>query len=269
MSLPISIRGEVVGTLDAAPPENTTFTDGDRVIMRAVADRVAIAIENARLFEETEQALDETQRLYAASRSVTTAADVSAVYQSVASHLATAGANIHRVSILLAQPSPTAEAPYVEYAHIWTRTPSELQEGDQIPRDVVSFPELLRAGSGMALIDDVKTVENEALKTLLLQSGSDSAVLVAIQSRLRWYGLLVCESPQPSAFNESYVNFMRAIADQVAIAVESLLSFEEAQLQAQRALALAEAGQLASQMSLEFNSSLDEVFTRVAKPAQL
>ena len=60
---------------------------------------------------------------------------------------------------------------------------------------------------------------------------------------------------------------MRAIADQVAIAVESLLSFEEAQMQAQRALALAEAGQLASQMSLEFSTSLDEVFARVAKPA--
>ena len=92
-------------------------------------------------------------------------------------------------------------------------------------------------------------------------------MLVAIQTRLRWYGLMICESPQPNAFSDSYVNFMRAIADQVAIAVESQLSFEEAQMQAQRALALAEAGQLASQMSREFSGSLDEVFARVAQPA--
>lgn len=53
-SLPITIRGEVIGTLDAAPPDGTFFTEGDYSIMRAVADRVAIAIENARLFEEAQ-----------------------------------------------------------------------------------------------------------------------------------------------------------------------------------------------------------------------
>ncbi|MEP7290160.1 MAG: GAF domain-containing protein, partial [Chloroflexota bacterium] len=53
-SLPILIRGEVIGTLNAAPPEGMTFTEGDYTIMRAVTDRVAIAIENARLFEEAQ-----------------------------------------------------------------------------------------------------------------------------------------------------------------------------------------------------------------------
>ncbi len=53
-SLPIMIRGEVIGSLDAAPPEGVTFTEGDYAIMRAVADRVAIAVENARLFEEAQ-----------------------------------------------------------------------------------------------------------------------------------------------------------------------------------------------------------------------
>ena len=92
-------------------------------------------------------------------------------------------------------------------------------------------------------------------------------MLTAIQSRQRWYGLVICESTDTHAFSEGYVNFMRAIADQVAIAVESLHSFEEAQMQAQRALALAEAGQLASRMGGDFVDSLGEVFSRVAQPA--
>ncbi len=67
VSLPIAIRGEVVGSLDAAAPEGEFFTEGDRNIMRAVADRVAIAIENARLFEENVQALTDNQRLLRAA----------------------------------------------------------------------------------------------------------------------------------------------------------------------------------------------------------
>src|SRR5439155_18547496 len=44
--------------------------------------------------------------------------------------------------------------------------------------------------------------------------------------------------------------------------------FQEAQTQAQRALALAEAGQLATRIGGEFERSIGEVFTRVAEPAE-
>ncbi len=67
VSLPIAIRGEVVGSFDVAAPEGEFFTDGDRSIMRAVADRVAVAIENARLFEENVEALADNQRLLRAA----------------------------------------------------------------------------------------------------------------------------------------------------------------------------------------------------------
>ena len=264
--LPLFSANQPIALFGITSRELYEFTSEDYDVYRALTGQMSTVLQNRRLLEQTELALDETRRLYAASRSVATAADSAAVYQAVAIHLATASTNVNRVSILLAQPSPTPEAPYVECAHVWSRVASELEAGDQIPREIVSFPELLQAGDGTARINNVNTVENSGLQTLLQSGGSSSAVMVAIQSRLRWYGVIVCESPQPNAFNDSYVNFMRAIADQVAIAVESLRSFEEAQLQAQRALALAEAGQLASQMSLEFDQSLDEVFSRVAKP---
>ncbi len=63
VSLPIAIRGEIVGSFDVSAPEGEEFTEGDRSIMQAVADRVAVAIENARLFEENVEALTDNQRL--------------------------------------------------------------------------------------------------------------------------------------------------------------------------------------------------------------
>jgi GAF domain-containing protein len=65
---PIIIRGEVIGTLNATPPKGLAFSEGDQAIIRAVADRVALAIENARLFQETQVVLSETEILYELSR---------------------------------------------------------------------------------------------------------------------------------------------------------------------------------------------------------
>ena len=83
LSLPIAIRGEVVGTLDAAPPEGTFFTDGDRVIMRAVAERIALAIENVRLFDETQNTLAETFTLYQLSRDLNEATSLDDILSAI------------------------------------------------------------------------------------------------------------------------------------------------------------------------------------------
>ncbi len=66
----IAIRGEVVGTLSATPPEGQTFSEGEIAILRAVSERVALAIENARLFRSTATSLQETSLLYDASRAL-------------------------------------------------------------------------------------------------------------------------------------------------------------------------------------------------------
>ncbi len=54
ISMPISIRGQVIGTLSAANPEGYELTEGDQIVLRAVAERVGMAIENARLLRETQ-----------------------------------------------------------------------------------------------------------------------------------------------------------------------------------------------------------------------
>lgn len=54
LSTPIRIRGETIGTLSASLPEGQAFTEGDQAIMQSVAERVALAVENRRLFIEAE-----------------------------------------------------------------------------------------------------------------------------------------------------------------------------------------------------------------------
>lgn len=65
MALPLVRKGnEVIGVLDVQSVEQNAFSQEDVRTLSALADQVAIAIENAQLFAEQERILLETQSVY-------------------------------------------------------------------------------------------------------------------------------------------------------------------------------------------------------------
>lgn len=61
MAVPIVLDGEVVGILDVQQDKIAGLDEGDAGLLRNLANSIAVAIRNARLFEEVETALAETQ----------------------------------------------------------------------------------------------------------------------------------------------------------------------------------------------------------------
>lgn len=53
--VPIELRGEVIGNLVVQSPTDDPWNEDQQDLIRAVAERVALSAENARLFEETTQ----------------------------------------------------------------------------------------------------------------------------------------------------------------------------------------------------------------------
>ncbi|HMZ07184.1 MAG TPA: GAF domain-containing protein [Anaerolineales bacterium] len=64
MALPLKIREKIIGVLDVQSNQSGAFTDEDAGTLSILADQVAIAIENTRLLEQTQQALNETRAIY-------------------------------------------------------------------------------------------------------------------------------------------------------------------------------------------------------------
>ncbi|HSQ40020.1 MAG TPA: GAF domain-containing protein, partial [Anaerolineales bacterium] len=64
MALPLSLRGRIIGVLDVQSTQPNAFTTADIETLSILADQVAIAIENARLLDESRQALSESQSQY-------------------------------------------------------------------------------------------------------------------------------------------------------------------------------------------------------------
>lgn len=63
MALPLVVRGAVTGVLDIQSKQPGAFTQADIDILSILADQVAIAVENARLFQQTQAALDEAREI--------------------------------------------------------------------------------------------------------------------------------------------------------------------------------------------------------------
>ncbi len=64
MALPLTVRNKIVGVLDLQSTKSGAFTDAELNTMSILADQVAVAIENAKLFQQTQQALAEAETLY-------------------------------------------------------------------------------------------------------------------------------------------------------------------------------------------------------------
>jgi GAF domain-containing protein/HAMP domain-containing protein len=64
LAVPLISRGEVIGVLTAESERDITPSDDEVELLELLASQVAVSIENARLFEETQQSLRQVNLLY-------------------------------------------------------------------------------------------------------------------------------------------------------------------------------------------------------------
>ncbi len=64
MALPLKLENRVIGALDVQSTESNAFSMDDVELFTTLADQVAVAISNNQLYDQTNQALEETQNLY-------------------------------------------------------------------------------------------------------------------------------------------------------------------------------------------------------------
>ena len=312
---PMFSANQPIAILTVMSVSTEELSSEDLDVYYALAVQMATQLENRRLLIRTELALDETHRLYLASRAISGAQDLQTVYENALEHLArpfaedessyiaeitdaaeedgiiTTGEHIALkvntpkqviISLLLAQPEPGWNAQALECVFTWANSATAdfrlLGEADTIPTS--EFPVgrmLLAAGQSInlpSLREKLDDPDGEAVRSILERAGTTSATITPLQYRQEWYGVVLCQSDSVDTFDEQYVRFVEAVADQIAIAIENRQLFHNAQIEAQRAqneaqraLALANAAQLANQVGLDFEVNLSEVMASVAQSA--
>lgn len=94
LCVPIKIGDRVLGVLKTAGVEPYQFTADDQKLLQALADQTAVAIENARLYDEVHQRVNELTRLNEqaemlrqATAALTSTLDLNQVLESILTHL--------------------------------------------------------------------------------------------------------------------------------------------------------------------------------------
>lgn len=64
VALPLRVRGETIGILDVQSREPDAFTEENVTVFQSLADQIALALDNARLYQEARERLQEVQQLY-------------------------------------------------------------------------------------------------------------------------------------------------------------------------------------------------------------
>jgi GAF domain-containing protein len=87
ISVPISLRGENIGTLIVQVPTNERVNSDQMDLIRAVAERVALSAENARLFEETNRRVEREQVISDISAKISTSVRTENILKTTAQQL--------------------------------------------------------------------------------------------------------------------------------------------------------------------------------------
>jgi len=233
LRMPISVRGEVIGELSAAPPADEMLTENHRNLLRSVAERVALAVENARLFTESQSSLSEARILYELSRNLNETVSFDGVLQAM---LSTVVNNSHR-SLLWLFPDAITEdtlpsiavlrSDYSNDAIIPTdQRPVSLQG---VEYDLEAFPFLQRFETeAIVLIQDAQNDArlDPSTRALMKNTNIESAVFVPLYVRSEWLGILLIGFPEVRDFSLREQRLFPAMIDPLSIATDNRLLFE-------------------------------------------
>jgi GAF domain-containing protein/HAMP domain-containing protein len=244
LAVPLQVRGAGVGSLKLTLGDRQPTSD-ELALARAIADQAGQALESARLFQETQRVLGETEALYRIGRAIGAADSPEKVGQALVDYSATSGGvDVARVLLFEHDDVPQGPTPLQDDAsgdgagrptHIvmregWTVDNRPAQPyGTRLSLEDYPLADLMDPDEPL-LVKDVLTDPraNEATRTLVAKmSGLRSFAMMPITVGERWLGVVFIGRNEPSDFARELIRGYRTLAGQAAIALESMRLLDE------------------------------------------
>ena len=239
--------------------DQRTWSQDEQLLVKQVADQLSLALENARLFQETQTRAEELSVLNEMGRELSTKLDATAIAEVV-----------YRYTSRLMDTSDFFVALYDE-KNEEKSYPLAFEEGQRIQ---LSPSKLGNRGFSDYIIRNKRAVfaQNDVLGHMKLlgiefvplnedETPSQSWLGVPLMIGERVLGLISVQSVQkPNLYNEHNRDILTTIASQAAIAIENARLFQEAQRRAQETTVLAEVGREIS-VTLDLETVLAKIAT--------
>ncbi len=215
LAVPMTARGKLVGVIDLQSTRINAYNEYDRALLRLIAGRVSIAIENARLYRRVERQNRTLKTLANISREFSSILNLNELLGKIASTMRDL-INYDAFSILLVDHEAKA------LRHRFSIRYDERVNIDNVP--------LGKGITGAAAESrEVVRVHDTAKDPRYIASHPDirAEVAVPLLAQDRVVGVMDLESERVGYFTEDHVRTLTLLAPQVASSVENARLYEE------------------------------------------
>jgi GAF domain-containing protein len=262
MGAPIIYQGRFLGKISCDRYTDHPFTHEDARRVSAFAGQVALALENARLYEEARRSAEESETLRQVAIDVTASLDLDETINRILTQLERVVPSETRSVLLLRDNTFEIVAGF--YGHL----DPEKFIGQRFPVDG-DGPDAVIYRSSQPLIIDNAEQEYSDFFSSVYEGAIVSWVGVPILLHGKVTGLIALSHSKAAFFTQNHVRLVSAFASQVAVAVENarlFTSLQEELAERERletaiieSRKLASLGTLAAGIAHELNSPLQTV----------
>jgi len=216
LAVPLIFRGKVVGVLDIQSRHLDYFTRDQQNILLVLANRLAVAIENARLFQQVRAQAEALLVLNEVSREVSSILDVEEVLRRAA-ELVKRVINYQILSLML----------YDEEQQVF-RHRIDVKHGQRVQGKLrVAATEGI-VGAAATLREPVVVPDVTAdPRYLLVNPETRSELAIPMIYKGKVIGVLDLESPQLNYFTPDHVQTLSILAANLAVSIENARLYEQ------------------------------------------
>ena len=228
MALPLIARGSVIGALDVQSVEAGAFTDEDVKMLQVMADQLASAIENVKLFEQTQRRLVEQAMLYNIGTRVSSTLSLHKAAKSLVTETADA-LNVAKCALALLEENDTVHI-ISDYVHPKSSFPSSRGKRFNL-HNSIAWPKILSTNQEFVVqIEELGEDEREGEYHYLKEYQGTALAIVPVLLRHKVIGFLEVYDDKPRRrFTRENVSLLDSIALQAANAIQNTQLFESAQ----------------------------------------
>ncbi|NIM92414.1 MAG: GAF domain-containing protein [Anaerolineales bacterium] len=246
LKTPIELRGEVIGSLNLMGLRMSDWTDDEYEVLEAVADELAIALEQARLMDEINLKVAQLQTAAEIARTASGLIDLEALLRR-AVNLIHERFGFYHVSIFLVD----EEQKMAVLLEATEDVGLQLKERNhQLPVGSQSVIGRVTDTGEFYVANQTDDDPYYWPNPLLPETRSELGIPLIIGDEV--IGALDVHHNQPHAFGEDEIAVLQILADQVAIAVQNARLFEQALQRAEREKSIVEiTGHIRSERTIE------------------
>lgn len=234
LSLPIQLQDQTIGVIGFERPENKPWTETEIATVEAIVEQIGLALENQRLFDQTQSALADSDTLYKASAELNISSDYLDILK-VVQNYTIIGQQANNLSIgLFDQPWTDNQTP-AEVTILARISDKETALDDNHPILNISSLENILSPTEVTIITDINSetrLDETAREALTQALNTKSTIFLPLVVGGSWIGYINTLYLDSPPFSEEDIRRATALSSQVSVAIQNLRNIELAEQRA-------------------------------------